>query len=85
MRKTLIVMAAVSAALIFTSVSYASPTINSNNHVSVHTTTTNTDSRNGRQSVSGLLNEQEVTGNGATGIYNNASPIISVCNGHGAC
>jgi hypothetical protein len=26
-----------------------------------------------------------VTGNGATGIYNNASPIISVCNGHGAC
>jgi hypothetical protein len=31
---------------------------------------------NGRQSVSGVLNEQNVTGNGSTAIYNNASPII---------
>jgi len=74
-------MAAVSAALVFASVSYAAPTISIHNH----NTTTNTDSGNGKQSVSGLLNEQAVTGNGATGIYNNASPIISVCNGHGAC
>jgi hypothetical protein len=31
---------------------------------------------NGAHSVSGVLNEQNVTGNGSTAIYNNASPII---------
>jgi hypothetical protein len=76
MRKTLIAVAAVSAALVFASVSYASPTINSNNHVSIHTT--NVDSGNGKQSVSGALNEEAVTGNGATGIYNNAAPNVVV-------
>jgi hypothetical protein len=78
MRKTLIAVAAMSAALAFASVSYAKT-------ITITHTTTNTDSGNGKQSVSGLLNEQAVTGNGATGIYNNASPIISVCNGGHAC
>jgi hypothetical protein len=31
---------------------------------------------NGSRSVSGVLNEQNVTGSGSTAIYNNASPII---------
>ncbi len=31
---------------------------------------------NGGQSVSGVLNEQNVTGNVATGIHNNASPLF---------
>jgi hypothetical protein len=32
---------------------------------------------NGSHSVSGVLNEQNVTGNGATGIYSNASALIT--------
>lgn len=75
MRKTLIVVASVSSALLFGSASYAAP---HHSTVIINHTTTNIDSGNGKQSVSGLLNEQEVTGNGATALYSNASPIIEV-------
>ena len=38
---------------------------------------------NGSRSVSGVLNEQNVTGSGSTAIYNNASPIITFTTGGG--
>ena len=83
MRKTLIAMTAVSALVLGFSTSAFAAGCNNNcfNHhtnVIVGSSLLNIGGQdNGAHSVSGVLNEQNVTGNGATGIYSNASPIIT--------
>lgn len=88
MRKTLIALTAVSALAFSTSAfafqgnggnaNGAGSTANGNgNHVNIGSSLLNIGGQNnGGHSVSGVLNEESVTGNGATGIYNNASPVI---------
>jgi len=82
-RKTLIAMTAVSALVLGFSTSAFAAGCNNNcfNHhtnVIVGSSLLNIGGQdNGAHSVSGVLNEQNVTGNGATGIYSNASPIIT--------
>ena len=82
MRKTLIAMTAVSAlALSFSTSAFAAGCNNNcfNHHtnVVVNSSVFNIGGQNnGSHSVSGVLNEQNVTGNGATGIYSNATPIL---------
>ena len=91
MRKTLIAMTAVSAlALGFSTTAFAGNGNGSHNGNDSHNTAIIGSSLlnvggqdNGRQSVSGVLNEQNVTGNGSTAIYNNASPIIVFGGGGG--
>ena len=83
MRKTLIAMTAASAlALGFSTTAFAgtattATTATHHNNAIVGSSLLNIGGQNnGSHSVSGVLNEQNVTGNGGTGIYNNASPII---------
>jgi len=89
MRKTLISMTAVSALVLGFSTSAFAAGCNNNcfNHhtnVIVGSSLLNIGGQdNGSHSVSGVLNEQNVTGNGSTAIYNNASPIIVFGGGGG--
>ena len=84
MRKTLIAMTAASAlALGLSSAAFAGSGNHSHNGNDSHNTAIIGSSLlnvggqdNGSRSVSGVLNEQNVTGSGSTAIYNNASPII---------
>ena len=81
MRKTLIAITAASALLLGLSASAFATGCGTNcfnRHVNVGSSVFNIGGQeNGRQSVSGVLNEESVTGNGATGIYNNASPLLT--------
>jgi hypothetical protein len=92
MRKTLIAMTAVSAlALGFSTAAFGlgnggtcttGPCNGGNGNGNLHIGNGNSllnvgGQENGRQSVSGVLNEESVTGNGATGIYNNAAPLLT--------
>ena len=79
MRKSLIALTAVSA-LAFSTSAFATGCATNcfNRHVNIGSSVLNIGGQeNGRQSVSGVLNEESVTGNGATGIYNNATPLIT--------
>jgi hypothetical protein len=82
-RKTLIAMTAASALVLgFGATAFAagcdSNCFNHHTNVIVGSSLLNIGGQmNGSHSVSGVLNEQNVTGNGAQGIYSNASPIIT--------
>jgi hypothetical protein len=82
MRKTLIAMTAASALVLgFSTLAFAAGCdtncFNHHTNIVVGSSLFNIGGQgNGNHSVSGVLNEQNVTGNGATGIYSNASPII---------
>jgi hypothetical protein len=91
MRKTLIAMTAASAlALGLSSAAFAGSGNHSHNGNDSHNTAIINSSglniggqNNGSHSVSGVLNTQNVTGNGSEAIYNNASPIIEFGGGGG--
>jgi hypothetical protein len=91
MKKTLTTMTAASVLVLgFGATAFAGNGNNSHNNNGSHNTAIIGSSLlniggqdNGRQSVSGVLNEQNVTGNGSTAIYNNASPIIVFGGGGG--
>jgi hypothetical protein len=82
-RKTLIAMTAASALVLgFGATAFAagcdSNCFNHHTNVIVGSSLLNIGGQNnGSHSVSGVLNEQNVTGNGATGIYSNASALIT--------
>jgi hypothetical protein len=82
-RKTLIAMTAASALVFgFGATAFAAGCdtncFNHHTNVIVGSSLLNIGGQNnGAHSVSGVLNEQNVTGNFATGIYSNASPIIT--------
>ena len=83
MRKTIIAMTAASALVLgFAATAFAAGCdtncFNHHTNVVVNSSLFNIGGQNnGSHSVSGVLNEQNVTGNGATGIYSNATPIIT--------
>ena len=83
MRKTLIAMTAASALVLgFAATAFAagcdSNCFNHHTNVVVNSSLFNIGGQNnGSHSVSGVLNEQNVTGNGGVGINSNASPIIT--------
>ena len=85
MKKTLITMTAASALVLgFSATAFAGNGNHSHNDNGSHNSVIIGSSLlnvggqdNGSHSVSGVLNEQNVTGNGSTAIYNNASPVVS--------
>ena len=82
MRMTLIAMTAASALVLgFSTSAFAAGCdtncFNHHTNVVVNSSLFNVGGQNnGSHSVSGVLNEQNVTGSGATGIYSNATPIL---------